>query len=223
MSRFDNSDGEGMPWEIWEQVVSNALGGRKGQAALAGMEAALLALPEAKLIEGHLAAEGAVCAVGAFVAAQKAAEQKVDLAAIIDAMSAGVACYCGHTREKHTDGACQGTGYQGKPCYCDGTYEPEEIEDSYETVEAGKAAGLPFAVAWHLAYLNDEQFSGLTPEKRYATMLGWVRRAQGKPTTGDVSSPPKSGSGVRSGASGKEPGKQDFGGSKAASESGESA
>lgn len=34
--------------------------------------------------------------------------------------------------------------------------------------------------AWHLAYLNDEQFAGASPEQRYEQMLAWVRRAQGK-------------------------------------------
>jgi hypothetical protein len=169
-----------MPWELWETVVSNALGGRKGQAQLAEMEAALLALPEPRLIEGHLAADGAVCAVGAFVAARRAADQGVDLAAVIEAMGATVPCYCGHTREEHTDGKCNGKGYEGRPCYCDDEYEPEEDEDCWETVEAGRAAGLSHTVAWHLAYLNDEQFASATPEQRYERMLAWVQRALGR-------------------------------------------
>lgn len=183
MSRFDyDGDGEGMPWELWQTVVSHALGGRKGQAALAEMEAALLALPEPKLIEGHLASGGGVCAVGAFVAAHRAAEQKVDLAVVIEAMSVGVACYCGHTQAKHIDGKCHGT-YQGKPCYCDGEFEIDEDEDGYyKTVEAGQNAGLSHTVAWHLAYLNDEHFAACSPEERYSRMLAWVRRAQGKET-----------------------------------------
>ena len=37
MTRFDCDYDEGIPWERWEQIVSNALGGRKGQAALAEM------------------------------------------------------------------------------------------------------------------------------------------------------------------------------------------
>jgi hypothetical protein len=82
VSRFEyDGDGEGMPWPLWETTVSTALGGRRGQEALAAMEAALLALPECKLVEGHLAAEGGVCAVGAYVAHRRAEQEHVDIAA----------------------------------------------------------------------------------------------------------------------------------------------
>ncbi len=181
MSRFNFDDGEGMPWGLWEGVVSSALGGRKGQAALAAMESALVALPEPRLIRDHIAADGAVCAVGALVAHQRAMAEDVDLATVIEAMSAGAQCWCGHARDKHTDGACSGKGWQDKPCDCD-NYELDEGEDSiYETVDAGQHAGLGHTVAWHLAFLNDEQFASATPEQRYEKMLAWVRRAQGKP------------------------------------------
>jgi hypothetical protein len=178
VSRFDEDGEGGMPWDLWETVVSNALGGRRGQEALAAMEAALLALPEPKLIEGRLAAAGQVCAVGALVAHRRAQEQGVDIQTIIDAMGAGVRCWCGHGRDAHTDGQCGGiSSYSKKPCGCEG-YEPES-DDTYETVQAGKAAGLSSTVAWHLSWLNDESLRG-TPEQRYAQMLAWVRRAQGK-------------------------------------------
>jgi hypothetical protein len=145
MSRFDYdyADGEGVPWGLWQQTVSRALGGRRGQEALAELEAALLDLPDRRLIEGYLANDGDVCAVGAFVAHQRAQEQGIDLAAVIEAMDGGTT-------------------------------------DAWETAEAGCAAGLRYSVAWHLAHLNDEEFGGATPEKRYELMLAWVRRAQGK-------------------------------------------
>lgn len=179
MTRFDNDGEEGMPWELWETVVSKALGGRKGQQALAAMEEALLALPEPRLIQSHLAYDGGVCAIGALVAHHRAKEQGVDLTEIIDAMGAGVSCWCGHGREKHSDASCSGTLWQDRPCGCDG-YEPDNDEDSYETVQAGRSAGLGSTVAWHLAYLNDEQFSGASEEERFQKMLAFVRRAQGK-------------------------------------------
>src|SRR5690242_8806216 len=110
---------------MWETVVSNALGGRRGQEALAELEAALLALPEPKLVEGHLAAEGGVCAVGAFVAHRKAQADGADLAAVIEAMSVGVSCWCGHGREAHKGGACTGKLWEDRPCRCT-EYEPRE-------------------------------------------------------------------------------------------------
>jgi hypothetical protein len=183
LTRFDYDGEEGMPWELWETVVSNALGGRRGQEALAAMEDALLALPEPKLVHGHLASDSAVCAVGALVAHRRAEREAVDVAAVIEAMSAGVKCWCGHGREAHAGGGCTAMRKpwgetEERPCSCE-AYEPD-TEDVYETVRAGEAEGLSHTVAWHLAYLNDETFGGASPEERFNLMLAWVRRAQGK-------------------------------------------
>lgn len=177
MSRFDD-DGEGMPWELWERVVSQALAGRKGQAALADLEAALIALPEPKLIRDHLAADGGVCAVGAYVAHKQAAERKLDVATVIDGLSASVRCWCGHGPYMHGP-KCSGKRWGGDDnCNCD-EYEAED-DDIYETADAGINAGLSSTLAWHFAYLNDEEWGGATPEQRYERMLAFARRAQGK-------------------------------------------
>jgi hypothetical protein len=180
VSRFEyDGDGEeAMPYGLWQANLTRALGGRKGQAALAEMETALLALPEPKLIEGHLAVDGAVCAVGALVAKRRAEREGIDLQAVIDAMAAGVRCQCGHGRDKHAEDGCAGKGWQDRSCYCR-TYEPD-IEEGWETADAGAAEGLTWSVAYHLAYLNDEKFRDASPEERYGQMLVWLRRAQGK-------------------------------------------
>lgn len=70
MSRFHDCewDGEGAPPEFWWQAVKNALRGRKGQAVLRELREALLALPEKRLIEGFVACDGEVCAIGALAA-----------------------------------------------------------------------------------------------------------------------------------------------------------
>lgn len=179
MSRFRDGGEEGMPWELWVTVVSNALGGKRGQEALAAMEEALLALPEQKLIEGHLAYGGQVCAIGAFVAHRRATDEGVDMQAVIDAMGAGVKCWCGHKRESHSAETCSGMCWQGRPCTCS-EYDPDNGETDHETVVAGQDAGLPRTIAWHLAFLNDEEWGGASPEGRYEQMLTFVRRAQGK-------------------------------------------
>jgi hypothetical protein len=73
MSRFDCADdADTIPWEMWKTIVSRALAGKRGQRALAEFEEALLALPERKLVEGTLASEEGVCAVGALVALKRA-------------------------------------------------------------------------------------------------------------------------------------------------------
>lgn len=183
MSRFGDcyDDGDLIPAALWETILSRALGGRRGQAALAELETALLELPEPRLIEGHLALDGDTCAVGALVARRRAAEEGCNIAAAIEAMSARVQCWCGHGRDRHHDGeGCSGKGWQDKPCSCT-QFDAEATEDAWETVAAGQGAGLKYTVAYHFAHLNDERFGGATPEERYRLMLAWVRRAQGKP------------------------------------------
>ena len=67
MSRFSGDDYEGDygAYALWRQAVKNALTGRKGQAVLRELEAALVALPARRLIGGVLARDGEVCALGA--------------------------------------------------------------------------------------------------------------------------------------------------------------
>lgn len=69
MSRFND---EGAEWDygrymLWETAMGRALSSPRGQAALALMEEALLALPVKRLIYSALAKDGEVCAVGAYV------------------------------------------------------------------------------------------------------------------------------------------------------------
>lgn len=148
MSRFGYEDEDGIPWQLWETIVGRTLAGRRGQAALAELEAALLALPEQKLIAGHLACEGQVCAVGAYVARQRAQADGVSIRHKIFEMSQGVTV--------------------------------DDVSPAWETVDAGKKVGLQQSLAWHLAYMNDEELANRTPEQRYDEVLAFVRRAQGK-------------------------------------------
>lgn len=74
MTRFcDDGDWDYGRWSLWEQATTRAIEGKRGQAALADLEAALLALPEPRLIESYLAKDGEVCAVGALVLANRVA------------------------------------------------------------------------------------------------------------------------------------------------------
>lgn len=50
---------------LWAANVERSLKGKKGQSALRELEAALLALPEKRLIADHLESNGEVCALGA--------------------------------------------------------------------------------------------------------------------------------------------------------------
>lgn len=66
--RIGYSDEEDYPgqFELWQANCRRSLKGKSGQAALRRLEAALLALPEKRLIVGELVDDtGAVCAIGA--------------------------------------------------------------------------------------------------------------------------------------------------------------
>lgn len=183
MTRFNDNE-EGIPWGMWESIVGNALSGRHGQELLAGMEAALLALPEKKLISSHLALDGQVCAVGAYAAMKKAEELRVDIQTAIDKMDEESWCTCRHRRVTHAGGGpCSAMAHRygrekDEPCTCE-RFEAD-TESDYETVDEGVQAGMKKSLAWHFAWLNDEQYATLSPEQRYDEILAYCRRAQGK-------------------------------------------
>lgn len=66
MSRSGYSD-DCEQWDLirWRGAVNSAIKGKRGQAFLKEMLAAMDALPEKKLIEGELQEGDAVCAIGA--------------------------------------------------------------------------------------------------------------------------------------------------------------
>lgn len=181
MTRFRDEE-DGIPWEMWETIVSRALIGKRGQEVLAGMEAALLALPEKKLIRSHLVLDGGVCAIGAYAASKRAEKLQISIEAVITEMDDRSFCTCTHMHSVHRDGRCTGEawGHGHRPCTCEGFVA--EIDSSWATVEEGTQAGISQSLSWHLAWLNDEQFANDTPEERYAAVLTYVRRAQGKET-----------------------------------------
>lgn len=67
MSRSGYSDDFDDHWSLirWRGAVTSAIRGKRGQAFLREMLAALDALPEKKLIADDLEADGCVCAIGA--------------------------------------------------------------------------------------------------------------------------------------------------------------
>lgn len=67
MSRSGYSDDFDDHWSLicWRGAVASAIRGKRGQAFLREMLAALDALPEKKLIADDLEADGCVCAIGA--------------------------------------------------------------------------------------------------------------------------------------------------------------
>ena len=158
MSRFDSyddNDGESYPAHWWQNDLRRALTSKRGQRILRDIEAALLALPEHKLIADQIIdvvdwdENGdpvetprffGVCAVGAYAVHRKMVEGTPWNEAVLEL----------------------------------GEEYPVEV-DCFETQQLGQSLGLARTVAWQLAYLNDERFASCTPEERHAGVLYWVR------------------------------------------------
>jgi hypothetical protein len=62
---WEDWDGDGRPPEFYRRAVENAVNGKRGQAFLTELLAALDALPAPRLIAGQLIEDGEVCALGA--------------------------------------------------------------------------------------------------------------------------------------------------------------
>ena len=72
--RLNYSDNEEYPGQfaLWQANCQRSLRGRRGQASLRALKAALLALPEKRLIAHEIQDDtGAVCAVGALAKQQQ--------------------------------------------------------------------------------------------------------------------------------------------------------
>jgi hypothetical protein len=126
--------------------------GRKGQAALRALEAALVALPRPRLVAGQLVtAEGDVCAVGALKAHALATHTLK--APVADAIKLMVDTYA---------------------AWFDDEELFEEWED--ETIIAAVGCRMTPALAELVGEANDDPWPGPeTPEQRYTRMLRWVR------------------------------------------------
>lgn len=163
MSRYQDGDGDS-DWntvELWQHNLELALSGKRGKQALADLKAALEALPEKRLIER------ALCTVGGV-------EKRPEIANL-----------------EQPEGVCAVGAYvwwqkvkQGKDplqAFEELDTLPDEDGDIWDTVEAGKSAGLTRVLAWELAYTNDETYGGLTPEERYARFVGWIDQQLARP------------------------------------------
>lgn len=131
---------------LWDNAVSRATYSKRGQKVLQEIEAALLALPEKRLIEGLLCDGTGVCAVGAL-----AAHRKV---------------LAGSTWQEAF------TVLDESGDYDEDDYG-NSVDDTARFAE--EKLKMAFSLAWDLAYDNDHRYGALSPEERYTRVLAWVR------------------------------------------------
>jgi hypothetical protein len=173
---------------LWRSNVKRALAGKRGQAALRDLRDALLALPEKRLIEG------ALCTVGL---SEKIEAMPVRIPTPPDSLARTVDGLTDMTNwhrmsliefvEEHEDqpeGVCAigayvwwqkvKAGMDPADAFAALPVLPDTDGGEWETAQAGQDAGLTAALAWDLAYTNDERLQGLTPEARYAWFMEWI-------------------------------------------------
>ena len=188
MARISYSEEEDYPGQffLWQANVARSLKGKKGQAALRDLEAALLALPEKKLIPYHLTRKGDVCTTGALVAHRMVTLGQARDAALAELEDETTGCgniWCGHSKSNHTPG-CKGCaswvskGHSwAKPCpvWTEPDDDWDAEDDEGEAEDFAQKYGVPRLVAWKLVELNDMQLEFVTPEERYDRVLKWTQ------------------------------------------------
>ena len=165
--RIGYSDEEDYPnqFELWQGNCRRSLRGRKGQAFLRELEAALVALPEKRLIADDVAKAGEVCAVGAWLLKKRteAGRPRADVLAELEAID---------SEDCQTDDLAIS---EGAPRLC--AWSVVELNDILCDTQWVKYQG-PERSAF--CYENNYRSLGgypvpLTPEERYERILTWVR------------------------------------------------
>lgn len=187
MSRFSDDDYEGSfpnQADLWWANAQRALKGKRGLKALAELREALLALPEKRLISG------ALCTVGAMDRPEvRDGTQwfRDDLAVKLAEEGEGVCAIGAYVWFKKVKaGADPQAAFEELPLMLD-----SEGGGDWQTAEAGREAGLTFTLAWTLAYRNDGDFEGMTPEGRYDAFVKWI---DSRLSAAQQTAPPRTGS-----------------------------
>lgn len=135
---------------LWEANQERSLKSKKGQAALRRLEAALLALPEPKLIADAIEdADGLVCGLGALAKFEQL-EQVPELP------------------QRPADDA---PSEEWDEWFS--RDQAQVIEDAM--LALAKALDIPKLVAIAIIYHNDDDWNVATPEARYQKVLSWTR------------------------------------------------
>lgn len=190
MSRFDEWNGDedfNNEGYFWDKRAQLALEGRRGRKALEELRDALIALPEKRLIAN------ALCTMGLQAEAEAMPAQitrsgwdgqpytsenyeRSEKLEILASQGEGV-CAIGAFVwwQKVKGGMDPAEAFAALPHLIEGDAA------GYETADIGKAHGLTYTLAYQLAYMNDEEWSYLTPEARFVRFLEFIDAQLRKP------------------------------------------
>lgn len=165
MSRTGDYDGDDYfmnQYEFWQQSFKRARDSKRGLAALHDVRAALLALPEKRLIAR------ALCTVGKADDDSLGLDPYGERADLISEQGEGV-CVVGalawHKRVQ--------SGMTPEEAFTSLPFAPD-YDDPSITISVGQEAGLRKTLGWWLMDLNDERLDHLTPEDRYTAVLAFL-------------------------------------------------
>lgn len=134
---------------LWEANQERSLKSRKGQAALRRLEAALLALPEPKLIADAIEADGMVCGLGALAKF----EDYQDIPEL--------------PQQPAEDASHE--------AWDEWFSEDQSAVTEDAMLALAEALDIPKLVAVAIIYENDNEWRVKTPEQRYDHLLRWTR------------------------------------------------
>lgn len=165
MSRVDDYDGgdEYFPnqWALWQQAFERAKKSKRGLKALEDVRAALLALPEKRLISR------ALCTVGKGAELADEPDPYGEREDVLE-QGEGVCVVGAYAWYKRVEG-----GMTAEEAFRSLPFGPD-YDDPSVTVTEGTKAGLRETIGWWLMSVNDNSFEGADPEARYAGVLRFV-------------------------------------------------
>ncbi len=153
MARIDYSEDEDRPGQfaLFQANCGRSLRGKAGQRALRDLEAALLALPEPRLIRDQLWADGEVCAIGAY-----AQYKGLDVT--------------NYDPEDESDAVGVAAGMPRLVAWKVVALNDIELDTVWEVADGPIQRG-------HGVYHGGVPLiREMTPEERYVKVLGWVRK-----------------------------------------------
>ncbi|HEX5704913.1 MAG TPA: hypothetical protein VFX97_17070 [Pyrinomonadaceae bacterium] len=167
---YSEDEDYGGQFELWQANCRRSLQGKAGQTALRELEAALIALPDKRLIAGKLIdAEGEVCAIGAlakYKGRDLINETRQQLAEI------GIER---DVEEIEGDGEIEEIGIElGMPRLV--AWKVVELNDIH--LEGSTLVTNEGPYRWPAE--RPKEWVPITPEARYEQVLAWVRRQLSK-------------------------------------------
>ena len=165
MSRTDGDENEDFLNQFWLQRhnMRQVVRSKRGRKALTDLRAALLALPEPRLIGRAMSTAGTVDLTN------RASYTVAEYDQLLADEGVGVCAVGAYVWWQHVK-----AGDDPTQAMRDLPLNADYDGGSWETTELGVKAGLTQTLAWVLMSQNDDIYEDLTPEARYIAFREWI-------------------------------------------------